>query len=96
MDNPMQISVPESLAQRLKAVAQQEGTTVSELLERLLSRYTPTGSLASMAQNALEAGLASDQPVDTASRSREILSTEYADLLKRRMTPDTEDDNHGQ
>ena len=42
------------------------------------------GSLANMAQNARQAGLASAQPVDTAARSREILNAEYADDLKRR------------
>ena len=42
------------------------------------------GSLADMAQNARQAGLASAQPVDTAARSREILNAEYADDLKRR------------
>ena len=52
-------------------------------MDRYASEIAP-GSLAEMAQNAREAGLASDERVDTAGRSREILNTEYADYLKRR------------
>ena len=42
------------------------------------------GSLADMARNARQAGLASTHPVDTSAYSREILNAEYADNLKRR------------
>jgi hypothetical protein len=36
-----------------------------------------------LAEKALEAGIRSDKPVDTAARSREILRHEFADYLKR-------------
>jgi|GEM_PF-768441 len=44
----------------------------------------PRGTLAALAQSALEAGLRSGI-TDTSERSREILNTEYADYLKKRM-----------
>ena len=87
----MQINVPADVAQRLEKLAEQEGSTIGDFLLTLLNRYapeSPPGSLAEMAQNAREAGLASRQPVDTAEHSREILNSEYADYLKRRMKND--------
>jgi hypothetical protein len=90
----MMIHVPAEIAQRLEKLADQEGSTVSDLLLTLLNRYAPElplGSLAEMAQNARAAGLASDRTVDTAMRSREILNAEYADYLKRRMKNDDPD-----
>ena len=53
----------------------------AEISDQLIEQW---GSLADMAQNARQAGLASAQLVDTAARSREILNAEYADDLKRR------------
>ena len=53
----------------------------AKMSDQLIEQW---GSLADMAQNARQAGLASTQPVDTAARSREILNAEYADDLKRR------------
>jgi len=50
--------------------------------------------MAELAENARKAGLASENAVDTAERSREILNTEYADYLKRRI--DSNGDHHGQ
>ena len=83
----MVVNIPEEVALRLEKLAEQQGSTVGDLLRTLLDRYaseTPPGSLAEMAQNAREAGLASGESVDTAERSREILNAEYADYLKRR------------
>ena len=40
---------------------------------------------ADFARNAKAAGLSSPHPVDTSERSREILNTEFADYLKRRV-----------
>ena len=42
-------------------------------------------TLADLASHAKELNMASPEPVDTASRSREILNTEYADYLKNRI-----------
>ena len=53
----------------------------AEISDQLIKQW---GSLADMAQNARQAGLASTQSVDTAAHSREILNAEYADDLKRR------------
>ncbi len=83
----MVINIQEEVALRLEKLAEQQGSTISDLLRMLLDRYapeSPLGSLAEMAQNAREAGLASGERVDTAERSREILNAEYADYLKRR------------
>ena len=74
-------------AQHLEQLAKQQGIEIDELLQDMIERYIADeqwGSLADMAQNARQAGLASTQPVDTAARSREILNAEYADDLKRR------------
>ncbi len=93
----MLINIPEDVARRLEKLAQEEGSSVGDLLKTLLNRYapdSPPGSLAEMARNAREAGLASAEPVDTAVRSREILNAEYADYLKRRMDRGTDDDHN--
>jgi hypothetical protein len=90
----MTLNIPDNLAERLEAVAQEQGSSVADLLTNWLNRYaanSPAGSLAEMAENAREAALASAQVVDTAEKSREILQSEYADYLKRRM--DTGHDN---
>ena len=93
----MLVNIPEDVADRLKKLAQEQGSSVGDVLKTMLNRYAPElpGSLAEMAQNAREAGLASAQPVDTAERSREILSTEYADYLKRRMESSPDDNHNG-
>lgn len=91
----MDIDIPDEVANRLKTLAEQEGTSVGDILTTLLDDYKKqprAGSLAMLAQNAREANLASAQPVDTAERSRDILNQEYADYLKRRMEYDG--DNH--
>ena len=83
----MNIDIPEEAARRLKQLAEQLDAEIGELLQDMIARYTADeqwGSLADMARNARQAGLASAQPVDTAAHSREILNTEYADALKRR------------
>lgn len=93
----MLMNIPEEVAQRRETLAAQQGSSVGALLNTLLNRYTldsPPGSLAQMAQNAREAALISAQTVATAERSREILSTEYADYLKHRMDQGTDDDHH--
>jgi len=94
----MLMNIPEHVARRLESLAEQEGSTVGDLLETLLNRYSPDppmGSLAEIAENAREAGLASAQRVDTAERSREILHQEYANYLKRRTSQDSDDDHSG-
>ena len=48
------------------------------------SEYPP-GSLARFAQVARQAGLSTREPVDTSARSREILETEFADYIDRRI-----------
>jgi hypothetical protein len=73
----MTLNIPDSLAQKIEAIAQEEGASVADLLSNWLNRYTASssaGSLAEMAENACEAALASAQLVDTAEKSREILS----------------------
>lgn len=78
----MLINIHDEVAQQLEAVAQQQGIAVDDLLRTLLSPYTTKhASLAEIAQNALDAGISSHHPVDTAANSREILGSEYADSL---------------
>ncbi len=94
----MLINIPEDVAQRLQQLAARENTSVGDLLKTLLNRYTAessSGTLADLAQNAREAGLASSQQVDTAKHSREILNTEFADYLKQRIDKNNDDDHNG-
>lgn len=93
----MFIELPDHIAKRLEQLAEQEQTNVGDIVERLLRQYTPkppSGSLADLAQSALELGLESEQSVDTAERSREILNTEYADYIKKRMDSESNDDHN--
>ncbi len=88
----MTIDIPDDIAQRLEQLAKRQDADIGELLRDMIERYTiehdtdnkQWATLADLARNAKEAGLASAQPVDTSARSREILNTEYADYLKRR------------
>ena len=84
----MNIGIPEEITQQLEELAAQHDVEVLVLLEQLVKRYTPEkkwATLADLARNAKEAGMASPEPVDTAGRSREILNTEYVDYLKSRI-----------
>jgi hypothetical protein len=89
----------EQLAWRLLDIARRENRPVEAVLESLLETYidtetmaeAPPGSLALLAQKAVEAGIRSGRPVDTASRSREILHNEYADYLKKRRKDEQPD-----
>lgn len=85
----------EGIAWRLLDIARRESRPVEAVLESLLEHYEPTapivedepqpGTFAALAAAARRANLSSPEPVDTSERSREILNTEYADYLKRRM-----------
>lgn len=89
----MTIDIPQDVALRLEALAQQNDANVGDLLRDLLARYESerddkqkrraTG--ADFARNAKAAGLASPEPVDTSARSREILNTEFAEYLQSRI-----------
>ncbi len=89
----MTIDIPEDVALRLEELAEQRDTSPGDLLREMIERYAKERShedkrwatLADLAQNAKEAGLASPHPVNTAARSREILNAEYADYLKHRI-----------
>ena len=94
----MLMNIPDDIVQRLNQLAQQEDTSVEELLKHLIDEYTPkqsTGTLAALAKNALNAGLATEQEVDTAEQSRSILNTEYSDYLKSRIDSDDNGDSDG-
>jgi len=56
-----------------------------EYLSELLEKEYPPGSLARFAQVAIKAGVASKEKVDTSARSREILNSEFADFIDRRI-----------
>lgn len=90
----MTIDIPEDVALRLEQLAEQQDTELGDLLRDMIERYAkerttedkPWATLADLARNAKEAGLASPHPVNTAARSREILNAEYADYIKRRIS----------
>ena len=72
----MIIDIPQGLALRLGELAEERGSTVEDLLRGLVDQEMPKRqrtTLADLAEIAVSAGLASDKPVDTAERSREIL-----------------------
>ena len=85
----MKIDISDELGLRLRELAEERNLSVEELLRAMLGRYDikrDGATLADLARVALEAKLSSEHPVDTSARSREILNTEYADYLKRRLT----------
>lgn len=56
-----------------------------EHLSELLEKEYPPGSMGRLAQIAVKAGMASEKKVDTSARSREILNSEFADFIDRRI-----------
>ena len=56
----------------------------SEVQDEYNFKYPP-GTLARFAEVVVQAGLASEEPVDTCARSREILNAEFADYIDRRI-----------
>ncbi len=88
----MTIDIAEDVALRLEALAKAKDADISDLLRDMIESYEDKGDAkqkrwatgADFARNAKAAGLASPEPVDTSARSREILSTEFADYLIRR------------
>lgn len=80
----------EELVAQLNAIAEREQRSVEEVLGDLLARDSAllndpkSGTFGMLVKSALEMELPF-KPSDTSERSREILNTEYADYLKRRM-----------
>lgn len=64
--------------------AAEPATPIEELRDKLAREYPP-GSLGRFAQLALRSGMASKEGVDTSACSREILTTEFADHIDRRI-----------
>jgi hypothetical protein len=90
----------ERIAWRLLDIAQRENRSVESVLDTLLDYY-PTVQpeetaqetpFAMWAKAAEDANIHSSGPVDTSERSREILNTEYADYLKRRLNEQSDTD----
>ena len=84
----MVLDIPEELSLKLEKAAKERGLSVDDFLQELLDSAAPDkpwATLADLARNAKAAGLASPHPVHTSARSREILNTEYADYIKRRL-----------
>jgi hypothetical protein len=82
----------ERLAFRLLEVARREQRSVEDVLEQLLDEHKlksdviqVPGSSEALLASALAANIASTREVDTSARSREILETEYAESLQRRL-----------
>ena len=91
----MAIDIPQDISLRLQEIAQRQDMDVGDLLRDMIKRYGnerdngDSGQYATwgdLLESARTAGLSTPEPVDTASRSREILNTEYADyLIERRL-----------
>lgn len=87
----------ERIAWQLLDIARRENRSVEAVLDDLLADYQPDterpkpGTFAALAHSAREANIRTEYPVDTSERSREILNTEYADYLKRRMDEQPKD-----
>jgi hypothetical protein len=83
----------QELAWRLLDIARRENRSVEAVLTSLLEDYSSPqverpapGTFAALAQSARGARIGIDsEPTETSERSREILSGEYADYLKRRF-----------
>jgi len=83
------------LASKIYDIARRENRSVEDVLESLLEERYPQpesddkpapGSFAALNWAAQKAGIGRNAAqTDTSERSREILETEYADYLKRRM-----------
>ena len=74
------------VADQLRDLAERQHMTVEAALKSLLERYSdsePSTTLARLAETLNEGDFHSGQS-DTATRSREILETEYADYLINR------------
>ncbi len=85
----MKIEVSDETGLHLEQLAEERKLSVEKLLCNMLSDYDVKrngATLQDLARNALEAGMSTPEPVDTAERSREILQTEYADYLKQRRS----------
>jgi hypothetical protein len=87
----------ERIAWQLLDIARRENRSVEAVLDDLLADYRPEteqpkpGTFAALAEAARRANLRSEHPVDTSERSREILHSEYAEHLKRRMDEQPKD-----
>ena len=86
----MNIEVSDEVGLHLEKLAQERNQTIEELICAMLDNFDISrrkgATLADFAKMAIEAGLSSAEPTDTAERSREILNSEYADYLKQRRT----------
>lgn len=83
----------ERLARRLFDIAHRENRSVDAIIETLVDEHYPNETTDKPAPGsfaALRAHIRSPYPVDTSSRSREILENEYADYLKKRIEDQNE------
>lgn len=104
------LRLSDTLIRRIEKVAQEKNLTPAELLEHMLdvetqqkdvppavtetSEEPPPGSLAALAQAAIRANIRSGHPVDTSSRVNEIMRTEFADYVRRKMDRDEQGDEN--
>jgi hypothetical protein len=90
------------IADKLRNLAERQGRTAESVVEEMLQQYpsaqetnggevsdeeAPPGSVAAFLRAALAADIHLEED-DLASRSREILDTEFAEYLKQRLDPD--------
>lgn len=92
------IHIPEQLARQLESIAQQENRSINDVAASILEMHmpeipsaaendddeAPPGSLAALIKAADEANFYGED-TGIADRSREILDTEFAAYLRRRM-----------
>jgi hypothetical protein len=91
----MDLNLPEPLAQRIEKLAQSQGLSPTDWLEHVLKQHeqqstaTQQGTFQALAESAIAADIHAGQPMnDTAARSREILTDEFAAYLNSRLEDD--------
>ncbi len=84
----------DEVVRKLRDLANKEQRPVEQVLETMLAQYhteekvtdeddPKPGTFAALAASAKRAGLASEKPVDTSERTREIMKSEYAEYVRR-------------
>ncbi len=84
----MVLDISPDLAHRLEELAEERSSSVEDLIRTWLDgqeAQKPRLTMQDLARNAREAGLKSEKPVDTSTRSREILNAEFANWIDRRI-----------
>lgn len=87
----MNIEVSDEVGLHLEKLAKERNLSIEELIGAMLDNFDVERrkgvTLADLAKMAKSMNLSTEEAVNTAERSREILQTEYPEYLKQRRTP---------